>query len=184
MRNLLVRFGLISSPFSKSNNSLNVNNNEILNLNNELNKAKKIIEQQKLLINDLRNKIYNYNITLNNYKNVINQKDIELNNFKNQSYNNNYSINNIMNKTFPPNKIYFNEIMCVNFISTDQKLHFAIPCRKTDTFAEVEEKLYQKFPEYRETNNNFVCNGKCILRFKTISENNVGNGLPVTLIVP
>ena len=75
-------------------------------------------------------------------------------------------------------------MVCVNFISSDQKVHFAAPCIKSNTFAEIEEKLYQQYPEYRETNNNFLANGTNVLRFKTIAENNIGNGLPVTLIVP
>ena len=50
--------------------------------------------------------------------------------------------------------------------------------------AEVEEKLYKKFPEYRETNNSFVANGEPVLRFKTISQNNIGDGLPVTMLIP
>ena len=75
-------------------------------------------------------------------------------------------------------------MMCVNFISGDQQIHYAVPCLKSNTFAEVEEKLYQKFPVYRETNNNFIANGNLVLRFKTIGENRIGNGLPVTLIVP
>ena len=74
--------------------------------------------------------------------------------------------------------------MCINFISSDQKIHFAIPCFKTNTFAEVEEKLYQEFPEYRETNNNFLYNGGQILRFKTVADNKITKGLPITLIVP
>ena len=40
------------------------------------------------------------------------------------------------------------------------------------------------FPAYRETNNNFIANGNIVLRFKTIGENKIGNGKPVTLIVP
>ena len=32
--------------------------------------------------------------------------------------------------------------------------------------SEVEEKLYQRYEEYRETNNNFIGKGKIILRFK------------------
>ena len=75
-------------------------------------------------------------------------------------------------------------MMCVNFISGDQQVHYAVPCLKQNIFAEVEEKLYQQYPEYRETNNNFIANGKLVLRFKTIEENNIGNGKPVTLIVP
>ena len=82
------------------------------------------------------------------------------------------------------NKIYFKEMMCVNFISSDQIVHYAVPYVKTNTFAEVEEKLYQQYPRYRETNNNFIANGNLVLRFKTIGENKIGNGLPVTLIVP
>ena len=75
-------------------------------------------------------------------------------------------------------------MLCVNFISSDKKVQFEIPCIKSNTFAEIEEKLYQQYPEYRETNNNFLANGTYVLRFKTIAENNIGNGLPVTLIVP
>ena len=158
------------------------NNNEINNLKNELSKAKKIIEQQNLTIKDLQNKlnnydtkIYNLNIEINNYKNIIYQKELELNNLKSQLNNN---INNISNN------VNFNDIMVVNFISSDQIVHYAAKCLKTNTFAEVEEKLYKQYPQYRETNNNFIANGTQILRFKTIAENKIGEGLPVTLIVP
>ena len=74
--------------------------------------------------------------------------------------------------------------MSVNFISMDQQVHYSIPCIDTDTFAEVEEKLYKKFPEYRETNNSFLANGNAVLRFKTIGQNNIGDGLPVTMFIP
>ena len=90
-----------------------------------------------------------------------------------------YNVNNTIR-----NKVYYDEIMVVNFISFDSKVHYALKCNKTSTFAEIEEKLYKQFPEYRETNNIFVANGTQILRFKTIEQNKIGNGLPVTLIVP
>ena len=77
-----------------------------------------------------------------------------------------------------------NQIMCVNFTSMDQKINIAIPCIKTDVFAQIEEKLYKEYPEYRETNNYFLSDGKQILRFKTIEENKIGNGLPVMLFKP
>ena len=76
-----------------------------------------------------------------------------------------------------------NDIMVINFLSTDQNIRCGIPCLADDTFAEVEEKLYKKFPEYRETNNNFIANGEPVLRFKTIAQNKIGNGLPVTMII-
>ena len=153
------------------------NSNEIINLKNQLTKANKIIEQQKLKIDELQNKLKNYNNTIDNYNNIINQKDIELNNLKAQLNNTNNNIDNNIH-------ININDIMSVNFISMDQNVHFSVGCLKTNTFAEVEEKLYKQYPEYRETNNNFIANGSQVLRFKTIGENKIGNGLPVTLIVP
>ena len=166
------------------NNNIQISNsNEINNLKNELSKANKIIEQQKLTINELQNKLNIYNTTINNlnndinnYKNIIIQKDLELNNLRSQLNNNsNFNI---------PNNVNFNDIMCVNFISSDQNVHYAATCLKTNTFAEVEEKLYKQYPQYRETNNTFIANGTQVLRFKTIAENKIGNGLPVTLIAP
>ena len=150
-----------------------------MNLKNQLIKANKTIEQQKLKIEELQNKLNNYNNTINNYNNIINQKDIELNNLRTQLNN----INNNMNNNININ-INMNDMMSVNFISMEQNVHFSVGCLKTNTFAEVEEKLYKQYPEYRETNNNFIANGTQVLRFKTIAENKIGNGLPVTLIVP
>ena len=160
------------------NNLNNNNSNEINNLRNELTKANKIIEQQKLTINNLQSKLNEYNNIINNYQNKLNQKELELNNLKSQ-------LNNINSNNLSDNdNIKLNEMMCVNFISMDQKVHFAVPCLKKNIFAEVEEKLYQQYPEYRETNNNFIANGTQVLRFKTIAENKIGTGLPVTLVVP
>ena len=148
-----------------------------MDLKNQLIKANKTIEQQKLKIEELQNKLNNYNNTINNYNNIINQKDNELNNLRTQLNNINNNMNNNIN-------INMNDMMSVNFISMDQNVHFSVGCLKTNTFAEVEEKLYKQYPEYRETNNNFIANGTQVLRFKTIAENKIGNGLPVTLIVP
>ena len=166
---------------NNNQNILNSNNkNEIENLKNELTKARIIIDQQKFTIDELQDKLNNYNNTINNlnndinnYKNIILQKELELNNIKSQ-----------LNNNIPNNKVDFDDIMCVNFISSDQNVHFSASCLKTNTFAEVEEKLYKQYPQYRETNNNFIANGTQVLRFKTIAENKIGNGLPVTLIVP
>ena len=146
--------------------------NEINNLRNELIKANKIIEQQKLTINELQNKLNNYNTDINNYQDIINQKDIQIDALISE-------INNNIH-----NKVNFNDVLCVNFMLSDQNVPYAVTCLKTDIFAEIEEKLYKQYPEYRETNNNFIVNEREILRFKTIDENKIGNGLPVTLIVP
>jgi hypothetical protein len=170
-----------------SNNS-NIENNKLID---ELNKYKKENEEMKNKINILsnenikiKNDLIKANKIISNFNNnnkqnniisslneIIKNKDIEINNLKLQIQNKN---NNFVN---------FNDIIIVHFISTDQKINCPINCLKTDTFAEVEEKLYQKYVEYRETNNNFIAKGRVILRFKKICENNIENGDKVQLIV-
>ena len=139
--------------------------------------ANKIIEQQKITINNLQNQLNNKKSNdIQNYQNIINQKEQELNNLKIQLQN--------INLQKKDEYVNINKIITVNFISMDQWIHFAVSCIDTNTFAEVEEKLYKQFPEYRETNNSFIANREPVLRFKTISENKIGNGLPVTMIIP
>ena len=75
------------------------------------------------------------------------------------------------------------EIMIVYFQSQDQEInHVAIRCLPSDTFAEVEEKLYKKFDNFRNTNNTPICNGRTVLRFKTLSENKIKDENVVQLI--
>ena len=102
-------------------------------------------------------------------ENNIIQKNNELNQLKVKLLNNN---------------IIQNKDKSVSFISSDQSIFFSIPCSGNSTFAEVEELLYREYPDLRETNNIFIANGKQILRFKTINENNAGTGRPVMLIKP
>ena len=143
-------------------NKINELNNEINKLNNELIKANKIISNFK------SNNQQNNNI--NNLNEIIKNKDIEINNLKSQLKN---------NKKTPVN---FEDIIIVHFISTDQKINYPINCLKTETFAQVEEKLYQKYEEYREKNYNFIAKGRLILRFKKICENNIENGDKIQLV--
>ena len=118
------------------------------------------------------------NITNNEIKKLkdeINQKENQINKLK-------IELQNEKNKT---NKKMFdyNDMIAINFISTDQKINkFPISCVKTDRFAEIEEKLYQEFEEFRETNNTFMVNGTTILRFKKMSENNIKDGDTIQLI--
>lgn len=159
-----------------------------MQLKEELNRAKKIINEQTKQINDLKNQIATLNKVINSNTSLmetlnkkINEKDKEITNLKtstndkftNRRFERLYSFDQIMS-----------QIVAVNFISSDQKVHYSIPCVSTSTFAEIEEKLYQEYPEYRETNNIFLVNGKEVLRFKKIDENNIKSGIPVTMMIP
>jgi len=101
-------------------NELNIDNT---NLKNELNKANKIIL-------DFSQK-ENNNTTINNLNSIIQIKDKEIQDLKLQLQNNS-EIKKYVN---------FDDIIFVNF-SLDQQINCGIKCLKTDTFAEVEEKLY------------------------------------------
>ena len=81
-------------------------------------------------------------------------------------------------------KIYKDDIICINFMSSDKAINTSIACTAEDTFAEVEEKLYQMYNEYRSTNNILLHDGDVILRFKKIKENKIKNGDKIIVQIP
>ena len=149
-------------------------NKEINELKEELNNAKKTIEQLKNKIKELENQLKSENeFNLNkiqSLQNIINKKDKELNKL-------NEKLKNISDGGKNFNK-------WVNFISNDENINFVIPCSGDDIFAEIEEKLYKEYPDYREPNNKFLVNGEEVLRFKSINDNNIRTGQPIMLIKP
>ena len=82
----------------------------------------------------------------------------------------------IQNNSIEDMKVNYKDIMVINFISMDSTVQCGIKCLPTDIFAEVEEKLYQRFDNLRNTNNMFMANAKPVLRFKKIFENNIKDG--------
>ena len=163
------------------NMNLNNNSNEIVVLKNQLNSANKTIIELNKKINILEDKLNKNNINLRyiqQLKDTIYLKDQELLKLKIELQNKNI-INNQKKPLFS-----IDQMICVNFVSMDSKIHYAIPCVGNNIFAEIEEKLYQKFQNTEKQIIFFLANGKQVLRFKTIAQNNIGNGLPITLVVP
>ena len=107
-----------------------------------------------------------------NLKNQLYLKENEINQLELKIKNNNNN-NKFVN---------FNDVMVIYFESTDSSIHEGINCLETDTFAEVEERLYQKYDEFRNTNNMFTFNGRTILRFKNLKENKIRNGDKIILL--
>ena len=159
MNNMNMNFNNINN----NNNMPNWNNFNMNNLNN-MNINQSLYERINYLTNE--------NFTL---KNTIQLKDNEIKELKQR-------IDNLVNNT--TQLVDFNKIRVVQFISMDHTIICGIKCLLTDTFAEVEEKLYKIYPQYRETNNAFQVDGRTILRFKTIAENNIqeGHGVQITKI--
>ena len=152
---------------NKKNQLETVNNR----LDNDLKKANKIIDG----LNKKQNEEEESKYIILSLNETIKDQEKKINELKTQLKTN-------VNIKKSVNSFNFDDIIVVHFISMDQKINCALKCLKTDTFAEVEEKLYQKYDEYRESNNNFIANGKMILRFKKISDNEIHDGDKIQLI--
>ena len=73
------------------------------------------------------------------------------------------------------------KVIAALFVSTDQQITYSIACKNTTLFVKLEEKLYDKYPQYKNTDNYFLYNGNRVRRFKTIGENNIESGEKITL---
>jgi len=144
--------------------------NENQKLKNDLVRANKIIEnlQKNQNENSDIKKLKDENKHL---KNQLYIKENEINQMKLK-----IKDNNTKDKYFK-----FEDIMVINFTSTDSSINHGIKCVATDTFAEVEEKLYHIYDEFRNTNNMFTIKGRTILRFKNLKENDIRDGDKVLL---
>jgi len=149
----------LSDKQEKEINLLKSENNNLKNSINDLNPAPASENQLNQSINI---------IEMNKLKDIIIQKDKEINELK---------------LKIPNNNVNMNDIIVINFISSDKKMTCGIPCLLENTFAEVEEKLYKQFEEFRNTNNLLLFKGNKILRFKKIKENNIHNGDTIEIVV-
>ena len=146
----------------KDNSTLLKENKE---LKEKLNEANKTIEEQKKEIQELKNQISMIKSEgmkqINSLNQIIEKKEKENKQLKD-------SQKNIVNDT--PKKIF------VEFKSLSGGVDCAIQCLETDNFSEVLEKLYEKYPELKNRNNSFTCNGYVIQKYETIKENKIKNG--------
>ena len=82
------------------------------------------IKTYKSTIEELKLKLYEKDIKLESTKKILAQKENEINKLK-------IEIQNNMNFNSISNNFYSREqILALNFITTDQSLHFAVPCLK------------------------------------------------------
>ena len=75
------------------------------------------------------------------------------------------------------------QLISVKFISVDQNINFTVIAKNTDNFARLEEKLYNKYPSYKDTENYFLVNGYKINRHRTLEENKIKNNDVITLML-
>ena len=182
--------------FTRHNFSLNNNNkssdeilnNKILELSNELNIEKNNNKNLSYRIQELE-KIINMNgkQNINNDdKNIINELSEKLR-FLNNNLNNNINkekYNQLLEEIRIKDNIISNypiklsegeKLISVIFISSDQKVHYSVICKKTDKFNIIENKLYEEYPEYLESENYFIVNGNKINKYKSLEFNKIKN---------
>ena len=101
--------------------------------------------------------------------------------------NNNYQINKILELENEIKKLetYFlspgEKLITVKFISVDQVINFSVTAKNNDKFSKLEDILYDKYPNYKDTENYFLFNGKRINRHRTLEENKIKNNDVLTL---
>ena len=77
------------------------------------------------------------------------------------------------------------EILAVLFMTqgSQEIINYAMPCKNTDLFVRLEERLYNDFPKFRNVETFFMVNTRRILRFKTLEENKIKSNDIISLFV-
>ena len=148
--------------------------NKLNELQRQLNEEKNKNYYLKKENESLKNKINYLNNDIKELKDkimLLENNLIEKNNEIQKILIENDYINNNEITTFEKGE----KIISVNFVSMgiNDIGHFSLVCRKTDLFVRLEERLYQKFQQFKNYETYFVVNAKRIKRFKTIDENNI-----------
>ena len=157
----------------KDNKTKNISKKE---LENQLNEEKEKNENFNNIIYELRMELNIQKDEVGKLKKLLEQKDKEINELKSNN-------NNIINNT---NNLYNlkpdDEIISINFNSENDDIkYYSLPCKKSDIFSHLEEKLYNDYPQYKDKETFFVVNGQKIKKFKTLKENNVKSNDLITV---
>ena len=77
------------------------------------------------------------------------------------------------------------KIMTINFSSIGNQAvcNYSLPCKKTDLFVRLEEKLYDDFPQFKKYETYFEVQSKRIKRFQTLEENNIKNNDVINMFI-
>ena len=175
-------------------------NNNLMEKNNELEaKIKELqtkINQQNNEINILNTNLkkeYKNHILINENSNLM-KKNEELQKRINEQNNNLMNKNNLKDdndiiklykriddlneklKRYPIDLEENEKLISIIFTFVDQKTHYSLICKNTDTINKIEAELYKEYPDYSETDNYFLCKGVAINKFQTFERNHIKNG--------
>jgi len=151
------KYKILNDQITKLKNDLNLertNKNKLIEINEQLKKQIKEFNDSQKIKKEQNNS--------NNDKDII------------QLYK---KIDELKEKLsrYPFELLKGEKLISVIFTSSDQKIHCSIICKNTEKFIKLEEKLYNDYLEYSESDNYFMANGNRVSKFKTLDENKIKN---------
>ena len=151
----------------------NNSNSEINQLKEELIKYKNIVEEQKIMIINLKE-------NLNNMNNALKAKDEEIKNLKKTELQKDSLITKLNNSN---NLNYLrNQIRAVLVTCLDPEMTYAIPCLGSDQFSLIEQKIYQLLNKDDAKKKYWFLKGGRVLKSSFIIDlYKIGDGCPVTM---
>jgi len=151
----------------------NNSNSEINQLKEELIKYKNIVEEQKIMIINLKE-------NLNNMNNALKAKDEEIKNLKKTELQKDSLITKLNNSN---NLNYLrNQIRAVVVTCLDPQITYAIPCLGSDNFSLIEQKIYQILDKADAKKKYiFLKHGKVLQSSFIIDLYKIGDGYPVQM---
>ena len=167
---------------TKINKEMNELKEKIKELENKLKNEKdknKLLEKQ---IFDLKNEL-NKEISKNKDINKnIEMKNLNLNELNKESLykmiiekDNEIKILKTKLNRFPFELNESEKLMSIIFTTSEQKFYHSIICKNTDKFNIIENKFYDTYSDYSETENYFIVNGNKVNRAKTLEYNKIKN---------
>ena len=142
---------------TKKKNDININENY----------KNKLIEINELLNNEIKELFNSLNIKEvednSNLEINIKELDNEIGKLKEQL------------SRYPLELSDGEKLISVIFTSSDENMYYSIICKNTQKFTELENKLYNDYPEYSGTYNYFMVNGNKVNKFKSLDENKIRN---------
>ena len=159
-------------------------------------------EKENMIIEDNNNKKENKEININmieeedneeNKNSLISELNKELKNLNDYLTNsvNIDKVNELLEEirikdkiisSYPVQLLEGEKLLSIIFVSIDKKINYSVICKNTSKFNEIENILYDAYPEYVEKENYFVVNGKDINKYESLEFNNIQNNDIITLM--
>ena len=144
-------------------------NNILIERINELEKELRKEKENNIKLNDIIKKYkeeekakINWKSQIESLKQKLFEKDNEIDELKTKL------------SRFPFELNEREKIICVNFNVNDESIkNYSIICKNTHIFKIIENKFYEDFPEFFNSDNNFLVEGIKIDKNKSLEENNI-----------